>query len=341
MSISNKRFFLYDLIRVVACMLVVLFHSPTDSTPGYLQSIIYKFSSGGVPLFFMISGALILPVRDISVQATWKRIKKVLIPTLIWIVFYSILSLFIHDIPIDLYIKRLLSIPFACKFNLTLWFMYALIGIYTISPIISSWLEKASKRDVEFILLFWLISSFLPILSNFIETDNSPDSLWYYGYGYAGYFLWGYYIRKYAFEITNKILLLMMFCLPFITEGFVKFVFQAEGLNDIYSYQSVIVVVYATSWYFILQQLSKLIVNQRIQNVFSVISNCTFGIYLVHVFFLFYLFDALSPFTGVVQLITNFVLTLLCSFFFTYYISRFSFSKYIVIYHREKKRSHD
>lgn len=333
----NKRFFLYDFIRVVACMLVVLFHSPTGSTPGFLQSIIYKFSSGGVPLFFMISGALILPVREISVYATWKRIKKVLIPTLIWTVFYSFLGLYCKNIPLDLYIKKVLSIPFMYEFNLTLWFMYALIGVYIISPVISCWLEKASKRDVEFIILFWLISSFLPILSNFIETDNSPMSLWYYGSGYAGYFLLGYYIRKYGFEIKNNLLLLFMFCLPFFTEGMIKYVFQTDGLNDVYSYQSIIIIVYATAWYFILQKFSKHIDNHRIQYVFSVISNCTFGIYLVHVLFLFYLFDAFSPFTGIIQLITNFVLALFLSFLFTYYIGGFSFSKYIVIYHRGKR----
>ena len=317
----NKRIFLYDFIRVFACVLVVICHSPTDSTPGYLQSVIYKFSLSGVPLFFMISGALILPVRDISVQATWKRIKKVLIPTLIWTIFYSVLGLYCKNLPFDLYIKKVLSVPFMYEFNQTLWFMYALIGIYIITPIVSCWLEKASKRDVEFILLFWLISSLLPIFGNFIETDKTPMSLWYYGSGYAGYFLYGYYIRKYGFEIRNKLLLLFMFCLPFFTEGLIKYVFQAEGLNDVYS-QSIIVIMYATSWYFILQKISKFIVNHRIQYVFSVISDCTFGIYLVHVFFLFYVFDVFSPFIGIIQLITNVVLTLLLSFLFVYNISR-------------------
>lgn len=332
----NKRIFLYDFIRVFACVLVVIFHSPTDSTPGYLQSVIYKFSLSGVPLFFMISGALILPVRDISVQATWKRIKKVLIPTLIWTIFYSVLGLYCKNLPFDLYIKKVLSVPFMYEFNQTLWFMYALIGIYIITPIVSCWLEKASKRDVEFILLFWLISSLLPIFGNFIETDKTPMSLWYYGTGYAGYFLLGYYIRKYEFEIENKLLLTMMFCCPFITEGLTKFVFHAENLNNIYTYQSIITVIYGISWYFILQKLSKLIVKHRIQNVFSVISECTFGIYLIHAFFIFYLFDSIFLFNGIVQLIINIVLTLLLSFFFTYYIGGFSFSKYIVIYHREK-----
>lgn len=336
MSSGKKKIFLYDLVRVVACALVVLYHSPTVSTPGYIQSIIYKFSSGGVPLFFMISGALILPVKDISVMATWNRIKKVLIPTIIWIAFYSILKLLFNDMPFDVYMKKVISIPFISEFNLTLWFMYALIGIYIISPVLSCWLEKASKRDVEFLLLFWLISSLLPILGNFIKIDYSPKSLWYYGFGYAGYFLWGYYIRKYDFKITNNLLLLIMFVFPFVIEALIKFVFHAEDINDIYGYESIIIMIYGTSWFFILQKLSKKIVSHRIQNVFSVISDCTFGIYLVHVFFLFYLFDKFLPLTGVAQLIANFILTLLCSFLFTYFLGRLSFSKYIVIYHRNQ-----
>ena len=339
MSLEKKRYFLYDFIRVVACALVVLFHSPTSTTPGYMQVFIYRFCSGGVPLFFMISGALILPVRDISVNSTWNRIKKVLIPTLIWIIFYSILQFVYKDMTLESYIKKILSIPFMYEFNLTLWFMYALIGIYIISPIISCWLEKASKRDVEFILLFWLISSLLPLLSYFIETDKSPMSLWFYGTGYAGYFILGYYIRKYNFEITNKILLTVMFIIPFFAEGLNRYVFQAEMLDDIYSYQSIIIIIYGTSWYFILQKISRFIVNNKIQNMFAIISNCTFGIYLVHIFFLFYVFNNVFLFTGVIQLFFNFILTLLCSFLFTYYTGKFSFSKYLVIYHRNN--SHD
>ena len=52
-----------DLLRIVACVMVVMMHSPipSDNSDGIILSSLSYFTAPCIGLFFMISGALILP----------------------------------------------------------------------------------------------------------------------------------------------------------------------------------------------------------------------------------------------------------------------------------------
>ena len=60
-----QRDFSLDLMRTLACVMVVLMHSPikTDSANGLILSSLSYFAAPCIGLFFMVSGALILPPR--------------------------------------------------------------------------------------------------------------------------------------------------------------------------------------------------------------------------------------------------------------------------------------
>lgn len=55
-----------DLIRIMACVMVVLMHSPipTENANGVLLSSLSYFTTPCIGLFFMVSGALLLPPPD-------------------------------------------------------------------------------------------------------------------------------------------------------------------------------------------------------------------------------------------------------------------------------------
>lgn len=52
-----------DIIRILACALVVMMHSPipSDNADGLILSSISYFTAPCIGLFFMVSGALLLP----------------------------------------------------------------------------------------------------------------------------------------------------------------------------------------------------------------------------------------------------------------------------------------
>lgn len=59
----KQRDFSLDLMRTLACVMVVLMHSPmqTDSANSLILSSLSYFTAPCIGLFFMVSGALILP----------------------------------------------------------------------------------------------------------------------------------------------------------------------------------------------------------------------------------------------------------------------------------------
>lgn len=59
----KQRDFSLDMLRIVACVMVVLMHSPipSDSANGMILSSLSYFTAPCIGLFFMVSGALILP----------------------------------------------------------------------------------------------------------------------------------------------------------------------------------------------------------------------------------------------------------------------------------------
>ena len=121
-----------------------------------------------VPLFAMMTGLLLLPVKDISPGSFYKkRIIRVLVPFLIWSVFYnlfpwvtgvfggdqSIVGIFFPysvaygsvpslDLPDALI--NIAKIPFNFSmYAVHMWYIYMLIGLYLFMPSFSA---RASTR---------------------------------------------------------------------------------------------------------------------------------------------------------------------------------------------------
>lgn len=85
-------------------------------------------------------------------------------PTLVWTLFYIAVKYCDGDVTIGGICKSLFSMPFSVQGHGVLWFMYTLMGLYVITPILHAWLRSASERDVRFYLLLWLITLCYPVL---------------------------------------------------------------------------------------------------------------------------------------------------------------------------------
>ncbi len=90
-----------------------------------------------------------------------------------------------------------------------LWFIYMLLGIYLIMPVLSPWLERVSRREEEVFLGIWLFTTLFwhahEIFGDvFGECWWNPYPLFYYVSGYVGYVVMAHYIRKYLDWSTKK-----------------------------------------------------------------------------------------------------------------------------------------
>ena len=222
---NKKRIIYLDVVRVVACLMVILQHSPMPSL-GEVNSVLLSATSflsyPCVPLFFMVSGALLLPVEHPSSGSLLfirKRISKILFPTLFWTFFYLVVRMIVKDQPIGW--VNILSIPFSPQGHGFLWFMYVLVGLYLIAPIISHWLRQSSKKELEFYLALWFMTLSFTHLENILYISEGYNNVLYYFSGYIGYFVLGYYLHTFIKNLGRDkfMVVIILLVVPIIIYG--------------------------------------------------------------------------------------------------------------------------
>lgn len=326
-----------DAVRILACLLIISVHAPMPGIGinGTVLSSISLLATPSIGLLFMVSGALLLPVQESSDTFLKKRLTKVVFPTLFWCFFYLLISVFSDGMTPNELIKKICSIPFSTQGHSILWFMYTLIGLYLLSPIISPWLQKASKKEIEWVLLLWAITFCYPILSCFIDVNETKTGILYYFSGFAGYFLLGYYLHTYKpnFKIWQ---LALLFIVPIVAAIICKLYHIPVDFYKVFWNQSIVAIMMCTSWFCIFQRYdTKMFESKWITQL----SNCCFGIYLVHIFIMrsiLWKWDFISGNGGIIQIILTILLTSILSFSVVWCISKLPYSQYIIGYKSKK-----
>jgi surface polysaccharide O-acyltransferase-like enzyme len=333
---SKERILYLDVIRIFACVLIIMMHAPIPDTglSSYVLSSDSLMTAPGVGLFIMVSGALLLPVKMETKVFLKKRLVKILIPALFWTLVYMSVFMIQRDLNFSDLTRRLISIPFSAQFNGVLWFIYMLIGLYLLAPIISPWLEKASKKEIEMYLGIWAVTLCYPLIRNVVAVNESTKGILYYFGGYAGYFLLGYYLRRYTPSIPLGICC-MLIILPVAVGAFCKLQGVDVDFFDVFYYLSILTVGAAVGWFVLLQRFTPVMITPKKSNIIVLVSNCCFGIYLSHIFVMRTLLwhcEFLRNMGGITQILTTTFLTFVGSLIMTSLLSRLSFGDFLVGY---------
>lgn len=282
----KERDYKLDLIRAIACLMVVLMHSPNPmSGLGSVECVgISLFTMPCIGLFFMVSGALLLPVRMSYFDFLKRRLGKVLLPTLLFTLFYIGVAMCYGEIGVKSLLTTLCSIPFTAQGHGVLWFMYTLIGMYLVAPILSPFLERASKRELQFVLLLWIITTCWPLLSLFLKVNTGNTSMLHLFSGYTGYFVLGYYLKRYPLRM-HAIVFPLLFFVPFGTCLLAKLKGLEVDFYSVFGYLSIFCVMMCVScWQVVMQFAQPVRMSMWVKKWLVDFSNCSFGIYLVHIF---------------------------------------------------------
>lgn len=197
---TDKNFIPYaNLIRAVAVMLVLLDHSLSYILPDFLTNLQkHIIFSGNASIFFMLTGALLLPMRHSTGKFLKYRFVKIGIPFILWSLLYLIINQkFTNQIGGGGFLYGLKMMAFKPSFAEG-WYFYVLGALYLAIPIISPFIMLASKRRLQYYLVVWIAAATLPYLKyiglwGFSATDNFLSTF----YNYSGFLVLGYYLRKY------------------------------------------------------------------------------------------------------------------------------------------------
>ena len=223
---NHNRNFAMDLLRVVACFLVIHQHCAEQfyAITGHVEVGDDTFFIGintslgriCVPLFVMISGYFLLPVKMGLRDFLKRRLSRILIPFVVWYLAYCIFFIFYSGDTVGQATANFFSMLINFDDRLGhMWYIYMLVGLYLLAPIISPWLEKVGKRQMQFYLAIWLITTLIPYLNRFVSPEVwgacfwNPSPTFYYFTGFAGYFLLGYYVRRFGAASVWQALLLI------------------------------------------------------------------------------------------------------------------------------------
>ena len=223
-------------------------------------------------------------------------------------------------------LKSALSVPFAPQGTGILWFMYTLAGLYMLTPILSKWLKTASKREVEFYLLLWVITLIYPYFKLWLQVNESNTGILYYFAGFAGYYVLGYYLKHlYEYKGWHVVVSATVAII-------VPLVLYSSGLEfDFFSvlwYLSLPVAMLAFTIFVLVMHCP----NKQMSLV-GQISKLSFGIYFVHIFIMrriVWNFDWINHLSGLIQIILIALLSFLLSLFLSWLISKLPFSKYVI-----------
>ena len=205
-----------DLIRTVAIFLVILVHAaeePFPITAAINQTVIVRWLSVDiynsiahicVPLFVMLSGALLLqPYKvDEPLRAFFKkRFVRVGLPLVFWGAAYFAWGYFADN--------KALTVASIGQGILTgpyyhFWFLYMLIGLYIVTPLLRVLVANARRNMLRYFLLLWFIGT---AISSYLNLSGTPtlNSDLFLLTGFVGYFLLGFYFLN-APQVSSKIL---------------------------------------------------------------------------------------------------------------------------------------
>jgi surface polysaccharide O-acyltransferase-like enzyme len=297
----DKRLFWIDFLRVLACFGVVLLHTGASmllkfgeiSNWDWWMSNFYSDTVRCcVPLFLMISGALILPQTYGGLKQYFgRRIMRLVYPFAFWSVVYLVYRFYLMyrsgSLAAMTSLDQLKSIVFSLRDGVWyhFWYVYMILGLTLFFPILGKWIRNSSQGEIRYFLVIWLVTVFatLPM----IEVVFPRIELQYFA-GYVGYPVLGYYLMNWPRGDSSKIRVvsLLLMVLGFaVTLGLTYLVshFRGELWSGLLGYLNPVVIVISASVFVLFRYLKFDNPNPHPYSVIRFMSRYSYGVYLVHI----------------------------------------------------------
>ena len=225
MNMQVERVIWLDWMRVAACLMVMVVHATEPfylggdgsliltRTDAFWASFFDSLVRACVPLFIIASSYLQFPLHYSSEEFFRRRAVRILVPFVLWTVVYAL----VWGSPVQNFKDLLLNFNYAAGH---LWFVYMLVGVYLLMPLLSPWAERVGRTELRIYLGLWLFTTVIPLLRDWVfgappvvygvsglprqalfplwgEASWNAYGVFYYLSGFLGYLLLGLYVRKF------------------------------------------------------------------------------------------------------------------------------------------------
>ena len=338
MTNNSTRIYEFDFLRILAVLAVIMIHisatlvihNAQNSTEYIIGNFFDSISRFAVPFFVMISGYFMLDERkEMPVFKIKNKIVKLILILLFWSGFYALIFKpysFIHAFVYG---------------HHHLWYMYLIIGLYFITPILRLFVKEQNARYVYYCIILGIVFSFLP---NLLDVVFIPDGATKFAAmfqipfgGYIVYYLIGWCFRLNKNIIKRELAVFILCCISLITIFCcAQFVHSSccRVYNVFYNSINIPVLLYSVSLfsliYSILHKYSENF-NQKCKSFISKCSSLTLGVYLIHASFLNHyenMFKGMNH--DILYVLLLFILTAISSFITALIISKIKYVNQLI-----------
>ena len=320
-----NRNYSIDILRIISAIAVIIIHvvsSPvTNSTTTvevYLENnlnLIHNLMLWSVPVFFMITGYCLLKKQECTYKYCFTHILKYIAVLFTVGLFYALLEevYSANTINVKIIIQAVINV-IAGNLWAHMWFIYSIIGVYLVMPVIHCFMQKGEKN----IFIFTGMLFFFNIFCSSIKTWLSIGVDFPFG-GYLFYVCFGGAIAK--CRIRKELLYLCCLAGALST---VCMVMAAK--TTLIGYNHLFVCLVAMSIFLLVNKMEV-----KSNKFILTISKCTWGIYLLHPLFINIAIKVLKiDFLTSLPYVKLFVFTIvisIISFVATYILKKIPFLK--------------
>lgn len=335
-----------DLLRVLATIAVVVLHisagwlgqAAVGSAEWTVLCTYDALVRWSVPMFVMLSGAFLLdPKKSVNLRDIFfKYILRVLVALLVWGSFYALLDYGHSNWHFTWAgIKSAFGYVLRSQTHYHLWFLYMIIGLYLVTPILRAFVRGASRGTFHwFFAVTFVVCSLLPTLQNLWPSQTALPMAWldkldiHLVLGYVGYYVAGYYLKNYTLGRLAEFILYILGILGTVATvwGTAALSIHDGALNDtLFSYHAPNVVFMSVAVFVLFRYVLGVSDERSRRQRLGGVARITFGIFLVHDFFIMLLrhFDISTlSFNPILSVPVLSAAVFLCAFVVSWLISK-------------------
>ena len=292
---AKKRIFYMDYVRAIAIIGVLVIHAAAPYATMYDKvdfwmwesSIIYNsLVRWCVPLFLMVSGALLLGRKEESLKDFFtKRANRIIIPFLVWSVFYFTWRHYYYDAEFS--IAKMISQMLNNGTYYHLWYFSALIAIYLFVPVFNVFVNHASRTLIRYIVILWIIAYGGFRYFSYLVTNEAAT--FFPLTEFIGMFLMGYYFARFDQTLKARVAIYLVGIVGGIYTIWQtnSFAFDQGAFSSYaFSYSSPGVIAMSIALFvfikYVITHRSEKRADFETGKIIQLVSATSFGIYLIH-----------------------------------------------------------
>lgn len=280
-----------DNIRIFAAVMVIMLHClsdyltsiDTEASAWWIAGMVCEMNRVGVPLFFMISGYLVMQSDRTRQAGTFyrRRIKRLVLPFFVWNFLYYVYFRLVEQ-------KPFFSMNFVLEFFNTgsgyhLWFVYSMLILSLFMPFVKMVLDASGRRmQWIFFLLTILQTTIKPTLNLLLDGKIyfyfAEDGM----IGYLGYVVLGWLLGSSEISKSQSRAVYILGGITALAAAKINCTWAAEGRGFVLNGG------YTINHYLEAAAVFLMFRNGFMRGFFRIkkkLSNACMTVYFVHVFF--------------------------------------------------------